>query len=238
MTEAVLERPGWRVPFRWLVGIALGLAAVAFMAGRRIYDQYGGYRPLALMHVSQTLRYRARVEVNDRNREPAIAPLLRAVDPRGVRWPALQKKLGNAEVREVAFGVGPLKVLPGAAAPATPRADGANDFVLVLGLQLQAETGLPTPAEALCSVLNDDGIQSEATSTGCRLSDGALIASTPDGALVVASRAELVEGLLERPELGDRLGFSGPSVRGTAPEPVELAREAAALGRLIAAKYP
>ncbi len=238
MSEAVLERPTWRVPFHWLVAVALGLAAVAYVAGRYIYKTYGGYRPLALMHVSQSLRYRARVELNDPKREPALHALLKAADPRGVRLPALQKKLGGAVLREVAFGVGPLVQPPtGAPAPAG-RGDGPTDFVVVLGLQLQAEAGLPTPARAICEVLSDDGIQSEGTPNGCRLRDGSLIASTPDGSVVVASRPEVVEGLLERPDIGDRLGFSGPSVRGTAPEPQELGREASKLAQVIATKYP
>jgi hypothetical protein len=64
------------------------------------------------------------------------------------------------------------------------------------------------------------------------------VAETPDGALVLASRKELVKDLLGRPEIGDRLGFSGPSVRGAAPEIQELEREAEALAGLLAAKYP
>jgi hypothetical protein len=240
MSEAVLERPTWRVSFPWVVAVALGLAAVAFVAGRYIYKSYGGYRPLALMHVSQSLRYRARVELNDAKREPALQSLLKAADPRGVRLPALEKKLGGAVLREVAFGVGPLVQPPSTTAAPAPagRGEGASDFVVVLGLQLQAETGLPTPARAICEVLSDDGIQSEGTPNGCRLRDGLLIASTPDGSVVLASRAELVEGLLERPDIGDRLGFSGPSVRGTAPEPQELGREASGLAQVIATKYP
>ncbi|HEY6079210.1 MAG TPA: hypothetical protein VIW29_10420 [Polyangiaceae bacterium] len=230
MTEAALERPSWRVSFRWVVAVALGLAAVGFVAGRHIYESYGGYRPLALMHVPPSMRYRARVELSDVKRVPALAPLLRAADPRGVRLPALRKKLTGAALHEVAFGAGPARGSTGTA--------GASDFVVVLGLQLQAETGLPLPAQSLCEVLSDDGIHSKPTSLGCVLEDGTLIASSPEGAIVVASRAELVEGLLERPEIGDRLGFSGPSVRGTAPEPVELTREAAALARAIATKYP
>ncbi len=65
----------------------------------------------------------------------------------------------------------------------------------MLGLQLQAGTGLPA-AKALCEVLNGDGIRSQPTETGCRLEDGAVVGGTPDGALVVASRAELIKGLL------------------------------------------
>ena len=121
----------------------------------------------------------------------------------------------------MAFGVGP-----------DPFA-----FVLVLGLQLQARTGLPT-AKALCEVLSDEGIRSEPTETGCRLADGAVVGGTPDGAVVFASRAELIKGLLDMPDLGDRLGFSGPSVRGAAPEVAELARETATLVQRLAAKYP
>ena len=59
-----------------------------------------------------------------------------------------------------------------------------------------------------------------------------------DGSLVIASRAELMKGLLERVDIGDRLGFSGPSVRGVATEAPELGREAATLAQRIGAKYP
>ena len=229
MNEAV-ERPAWRISFRLLMGIALGLALVALIAGRHIYKRYGGYQPLALAHVPPTVRYRARVDLSDTPRVAAIEPLLNALDPRHTRVPALEQKLGvsmTQAAHEVAFGVGP----------------DPFDFVLVLGLQLQAGTGLPA-ATALCEVLSSDGIGSEPTKasdgavTGCRLTDGAIVVGTPDGALVVASRAELVKGLLGRPDLGDRLGFSGPSVRGVAPEVGELGRETSTLVQRLSAKYP
>jgi hypothetical protein len=223
MNDAV-ERPSVRISFRLLMSIALGLAVLAFVAGRQIYQRFGGYRPLALVHVPPTVRYRARVDLNDARRVAAIEPLLRALDPRQQRTAALEQKLGislKGAAREAAFGVGP--------AP--------SDFVLVLGLQLQAGTGLPV-AKGLCDVLAGEGIRSEPTETGCRLSDGAVVGGTPDGALVLASRAELIKGLLEMPDLGDRLGFSGPSVRGAAPEVVELGRETAMLAQRLAAKYP
>jgi hypothetical protein len=223
MNEAV-ERPAWRISFRLLMAIALGLALLAFIAGRQIYTRYGGYRPLALVHVPPTVRYRARVDLADATRVAAIEPLLNAVDPRHTRLPALERKLGGAlkqSAREVAFGVGP----------------DPFDFVLVLGLQLQAGTGLST-AKAVCEVLAEDGIRSQPTETGCRLDDGAVVGGTPDGAVVVASRVELIKGLLDTPDLGDRLGFSGPSVRGAAPEVGELGRETATLVQRLSAKYP
>lgn len=224
MSEAVIDRPAWRTSFRVLIAGALGLAAVAFVAGRYVYFNYGGYRPLALAHVPQTMRYRARVDFTDQQRAPALAPLLRSLDPRHARLPALEKKLGvsgSAAVRELAFGAGP----------------DPFDFVLVFGLQLQAGTGLP-PAQAVCAVLSEDGIRSEPTQNGCSWGDGGIVASTPQGALVIASRAALVKGLLGTPDIGDRLGFSGPSVRGVAPEPAELGREASTLAQRISAKYP
>jgi hypothetical protein len=223
MNEAV-ERPAWRISFRLLVGIMLGLALIAFVAGRQIYTRYGGYRPLALVHVPPTMRYRARVDLNDTARARAIEPLLNALDPRHTREPALALELGaplRQVTHEMAFGVGP----------------DPFDFVVVLGLQLQAGTGLPA-AKALCKVLANEGIHSAPTDTGCRLPDGAIVGGTPDGALVVASRAELVKGLLVVPDLGDRLGFSGPSVRGAAPEVTELGREASTLAQRLSAKYP
>ena len=128
---------------------------------------------------------------------------------------------------EVAFGVGP----------------DPFDFVLVLGLQLPAGSGV-SAATVVCEVLSSDGIRSEPTRagdgsvTGCRMADGAIVAGTPEGAVVVASRAELVKGLLGRPDLGDRLGFSGPSVRGVAPEVGELGRETSTLVQRLSAKYP
>jgi hypothetical protein len=218
------ERPALLVSFRSLVAVLLGLALVALLGGRYVYVHFANYRPLALVHVPTTMRYRARVELRDAPRVEAIAPLLRALDPKGTRLPALEQKLGRSGklvAREVAFGVG-----------ATP-----SEFVVVLGLQLQAQAGLPT-ARALCEVLSSDKIRSESTDVGCRLSDGALVAGTPDGSLVIASRADLVKGLLARPDIGDRMGFSGPSVRGASPEIDELSREAAALGPVLAAKYP
>lgn len=223
MSEAV-ERPAWRISFAQLAALALGLAAVAFVAGRYVYVRYGGYRPLALAHVPQTMRYRARVSLSDPVRMPLIAPLLQAMDPRGTRLPALERKLGQSAAsagREVAFGAGP----------------DPSDFVLVLGLQLQAGTGLP-PARALCEVLRDDGIRSEPAEEGCRLADGGLVAGTPDGAVVIASRPELVRGLLGVPDLGDRLGFSGPSARGTAPDVADLGGEARGLAARLAVRYP
>jgi len=224
MSEAAVERPAVQLPFRWLAIIALALAALAFVAGRYIFQRHGGYRPMALMHVPQTMRYRARVEVHDAKRAPLIAPLLTALDPKGTRQAALEQQLGTSLrglVREVAFGVG-----------ADP-----SEFVLVLGLQLQAETGLH-PARALCEALRTEGLRSQPTETGCRLAAGGLVAETPDAALLLASRAALVKDLLGRPEIGDRLGFSGPSVRGAAPEVKELEREVAALAPLLSAKYP
>lgn len=226
MSAAVVDRPAWRISFRSLVAVALGLAAVAFVAGRYVYFNYGGYRPLALAHVPQTMRFRARVDFTDQKRAPALAPLLRSLDPRGVRLPALEKKLGvsaPAVVRELAFGAGP----------------DPFDFVLVFGLQLQAGTGLP-PTKAVCEALSEDGIRSEPSpgTDGCTWGGGGVVASTPEGALVIASRAELVKGLLGTPDIGDRLGFSGPSVRGVAPEPDELGREASTLAQRISAKYP
>jgi hypothetical protein len=223
MNDAV-ERPSVRMSFRLLMSIALGLAVIAFVAGRQIYIRYGGYRPLALVHVPPTVRYRARVDLTDSQRLAAVAPLLDALDPRHTRVPALEQKLGVSLKRaahEVAFGVGPEP----------------SDFVLVLGLQLQAGTGLPA-AKALCEVLSSDGIRSQPTETGCRLEDGAVVGGTPDGAVVVASRAPLIKGLLEMPDLGDRLGFSGPSVRGAAPKVDELSREVSGLAQRLSAKYP
>jgi hypothetical protein len=223
MNEAV-ERPSWRISFRTLMGSVLVLVAIAVVAGRYVYTRYGGYQPLALSHVPQGMRYRARIELRDRARVEAIAPLLNALDPRRVRLAALEQKLGvsaHSAAHELAFGAGP----------------DPFDFVLVWGLQLQAETGL-TPAKALCEVLASDGIHSEPSAGGCRLAGGALVAGTPDGAVVIASRPELVKDLLGRPDLGDRLGFSGPSVRGVAPKVAELGLEATTLASRIAAKYP
>lgn len=223
MIDAV-ERPAWRISFRLLMTIALGLAVLALVAGRHIYKRFGGYRPLALVHVPPTVRYRARVDLSDVKRVAAIEPLLNVLDPRHQRLAALEQKLGvslKQAAHEVAFGVGP----------------DPFDFVLVLGLQLQAGTGLPA-AKALCEVLAGEGIRSQPTESGCRLSDGAVVGGTPDGALMFASRAELIKGFLEMPDLGDRLGFSGPSVRGAAPEVGELARETSTLVPRLAAKYP
>lgn len=221
--SVAVDRPGIRVSFRWLLAVALGLAAVAFVAGRFVFKRYGGYRPMALMHVPQTVRYRARVELNDAQRRPLIAPLLHALDPRGVRVAAIEKKLGLSaeQVHELAFGVGP----------------DPYDFVVVLGFKPSRELGLSAGAAA-CEALATDGIRSQPTSNGCRLEDGAIVAATPDDTLVIASRQELVKGLLERVDIGDRLGFSGPSVRGVAPELPELGREASTLAQRISAKYP
>jgi len=223
MNQAALDRPAVRVPFRWVVGIALGLAAIAFMGGRHIYQRQGGYRPLALMHVPQTMRYRARVEAHDPKRAPLIAPLLTALDPQGRRAAEFQQKLGSPlreVVREVAFGAG----------------GNPSDFVLVLGLQLKAGTRVEL-GKALCEVLAWDGMRVEARDVGCLLPDGSLVAEALDGMLLVASRPELVKDLLGRPDVGDRMGFSGPSVRGAAPPLEELQREAAALSQTLAVKY-
>lgn len=223
-TSPAVDRPAWRISFAQLAVGVLGLAAVAFVAGRYVYVNYGGYRPLALAHVPQTLRYRARVSVSDPVRVREIAPLLSALDPRRTRLSALERKLGVSAAsvgRELAFGVG-----------ADP-----SEFVLVLGLQLQAGTGLP-PARALCEVLAEDGVSSEPTDTGCRLADGGVIAGAADGDVVLASRAELIRDVLGVPDLGDRLGFSGPSARGTAPKPEELGKEARALAVTLSARYP
>lgn len=223
MNDAV-ERPSVRISFRLMMSIALGLAVIALVAGRQIYTRFGGYRPLALVHVPPTVRYRARVDLIDAERVAAVAPLLNALDPRHTRASAFEQKLGislTQAAREVAFGVGP----------------DASDFVLVLGLQLRGGTGLPA-AKALCEVLDGDGFRSHVTETGCRLENGLVVGGTPDGAVVVASRGELSKGLLDMPDLGDRLGFSGPSVRGAAPEVGELGRETAALVQRLAAKYP
>lgn len=224
MSEGVADRPAWRISFRWLAAIALGLAAIAFVAGRYVYLKYGGYRPLALAHVPQTMRYRARVELSDPKRVPAIEPLLNALDPRHTRLPALERKLGvsaRAVAHELAFGAGPEPY----------------DFVVVLGLALPAGASL-SPAQALCGVLADEQRRPEPTTSGCRLPDGAIVAATPDGALVVASSAELVKDSLGLPDIGDRLGFSGPSVRGVAPEVAALGREASTLAQRLSAKYP
>jgi hypothetical protein len=193
------------------------------VGGRHIYKRQAGYRPLALMHVPQTMRYRARVEVHDAKRAPLIAPLLAALDPHGRRQAGFQEKLGSAlhrVVREAAFGVG-----------ASP-----SDFVLVLGLQLKVGARVE-PGKALCEVLADDGLRVEPRESGCLLPDGSLVAEALDGMLLLASRPELVKDLLGRPELGDRMGFSGPSVRGVAPEVAELEREAKGLAPVLAAKY-
>jgi hypothetical protein len=222
--NAVAERPSFRISFRMLMAIALGLAALAFVGGRFVFKRYGGYRPMALMHVPQTMRYRARVELSDAARAPAVASLLQALDPRGTRRARLEQKLdarGQRVAHELAFGTGP--------AP--------SDFVLVFGLKLEGQTGLGV-ARAACEALAEDGLRSEPTDSGCQLADGAVVGGAPDGAVVFASRAELVKGLLDRVDIGDRLGFSGPSVRGVAPDPEELGRESALLAQLIAAKYP
>jgi hypothetical protein len=224
MSDVAAERPSVRISFRWLMAIVLGLAVVASVAGRWVYVTYGGYRPVALVHVPQTMRYRARVQLGDAGRVQALQPLLVALDPRHVRAPALERTLGAplpSLVRELAFGVGPIP----------------TDFVLVFGVQLPAERSASL-AEALCEVLSSDGIQSQPTKTGCRLPDGAIVAQALDGMVVVASHAELVKDLLGRPEIGDRLGFSGPSVRGVAPEIPELGREAQQLAQLLGVKFP
>jgi hypothetical protein len=221
--SATVERPAWRVSFRTLMLIVLGISVVAVVAGRYVFVRYGGYRPLALSHVPQTMRYRARIETGDQARMEAIAPLLTALDPRHVRLPAIEKRLGMSArqvVREVAFGAGP----------------NPPDFVVVLGLKLQSETGLP-PAKAICEALSSDGIHPEPTETGCRFGE-AIVASTEEGAVVVASDERLVKGLLGTPDLGDRLGFSGPSVRGIAPKVDELGREATLLAQRLLSQYP
>jgi hypothetical protein len=87
-------------------------------------------------------------------------------------------------------------------------------------------------------VLASDGIRTKANEDGCRFADGGLIAGTTDGSVVVASSAELVKGLLGMPDIGDRLGFSGPSVRGVAPKVDELGREASTLAQRLSSKYP
>ncbi|HKY37550.1 MAG TPA: hypothetical protein VJN18_16525 [Polyangiaceae bacterium] len=223
MNEAAIERPTIRLPFRWLVGIALGLAVIAFLGGRHIFQRLGGYRPLALTHVPQTMRYRARVEVHDAGRAPLLAPLLAALDPEGRRWAGLEQKIGDSlrlVTREVAFGAG------------TDR----SDFVLALGLQLK-DAARVQPGRALCEVLLGDGMRVELRESGCLLPEGSLVAEALDGTLVLASRPELVKDLLGRPEIGDRMGFSGPSVRGVAPEVKELEHEVAALSQVLAAKY-
>jgi hypothetical protein len=220
------ERPAWRISFRALMGIVFLLFAVAAVAGRYVYGRYAGYRPLALAHVPSNLRYRARVALSDRERVEAVAPLLRAADPRGTRRAALERNLGvslQAAAKEVAFGVG-----------ADP-----NEFVIVLGLSPGAGAGTGTSAaKAVCDAAAVDGIRLEATPVGCRFADGTVVGGAGDGAVVVASREPLMKGLLEVPDLGDRLGFSGPSVRGTAPETGELRREVSAFAPLLASKYP
>ncbi|HXK19632.1 MAG TPA: hypothetical protein VNG33_17600 [Polyangiaceae bacterium] len=225
MSEAAeVERPAWRISFRLLMGFALGLALVALVAGRYVYKRYGSYTPLALAHVPANMRYRARVELNDSPRAAALVPLLNALDPRHKRLPQMYAKLGvsgKTTTREVAFGVGPEPF----------------DFVVVLGLSLPAGTG-PAAGKALCESLASDGIRSQPTENGCQLAEGGLVAGTPDGAIVVASRAALVSGLLGAPDIGDRLGFWGPSERGAAPEVGELGSEASTLARRIAANYP
>lgn len=223
MNDAV-ERPSVRISFRLLISIALGLAVLAFVAGRQIYTRFGGYRPLALVHVPPAVRYRARVDLSDTRRVAAVEPLLNVLDPRRQRQPALERKLGislKQAAHELAFGVGP----------------DPFDFVLVLGLQLPGGTGLPA-AKALCEVLASEGVRAQPTDSGCRLPDGAVVGGAPDGALMLASRAELIKDFLKMPDLGDRLGFSGPSVRGAAPEVGELGRETSTLAQRLAAKYP
>lgn len=228
MNGAVLreaaERPAWRLSFQHLAVAALVLAAVAFLGGRYIYTRYGGYRPLALAHVPPTMLYRARVSLSDPVRAPLVAPIFAALDPRGTRLPALERKLGVSAQdvgRELAFGAGPRP----------------SDFVVVLGVQLPGAVATG-PVEALCEVLAEDGIRVEPNDTGCRLSDGAVVARTPDGAVVLASGGELVKDFLRVPELGDRLGFAGPSARGTAPDVEQLEPEAKRLGELLQARYP
>jgi hypothetical protein len=223
MNEAAAERPAVRLPFRWLVAIALGFAVVAFVGGRYIFKRHGGYRPIALAHVPQTMRYRARVEVHDAARAPLLAPLLTALDPSGRRWAGLQGRVGSSlrlVTREVAFGAG----------------TNPSDFVLVLGMQLPVGARV-RPAKALCEVLAWDGMKVEQRDSGCLLPDGSLLADALDGMLVLASRPELVKDLLGVPELGDRMGFSGPSVRGVAPEVEELRREVNALSQVLAPRY-
>jgi hypothetical protein len=224
MSDVAAERPSLRISFRWLMAIVLGLALVAFVAGRWVYKKYGGYRPVALVHVPQTMRYRARVELNDAPRAQALYPLLVALDPRHQRRAALEQKLGASLpslVRELAFGTGP----------------DPTDFVLVFGLQVPPEQSAKL-AQTLCEVLANDGIRPQPTETGCRLPEGAIVANALDGMLVVASQKELVKDLLGRPDIGDRLGFSGPSVRGVAPKTEELAREAQQLAQLLGVRYP
>jgi hypothetical protein len=226
MSEAA-ERPAWRVSFRGLMLVVVALAALAFVAGRYVYVRYGGYRPLALAHVPQTMRYRARVETSDKARMDAIAPLLTALDPRRVRLLAIEQKLGVSAqhvVHEVAFGAGPEP----------------PDFVLVLGLQLRPQDekdGLPLE-KAVCEALANDGFRPESTPNGCHFGNGAIVAKTEEGALVVASSERLVKGLLGMPDIGDRLGFSGPSVRGVAPKVDELGREATQLAQRLLSQYP
>jgi hypothetical protein len=169
------------------------------------------------------MRYRARVEVHDAKRAPLIAPLLSAVDPQGQRWAGLEQKLGSSlrlDTREVAFGAGTKP----------------SDFVLVLGLELKGGARVQ-PGKALCEVLAGEGLRVEPRETGCLLPDGSLLAEALDGTLVLASRPELVKDLLGRPEIGDRMGFAGPSVRGVAPEVKELEREVAALSQVLAVRY-
>src|SRR4051812_45875936 len=107
MSEAaVVERPAWRISFRGLMLVVLGLSLVALVAGRYVYTRYGGYTPLALVHVPAGMRYRARVQLGDRARVAALRPLFDALDPRRSRLPALEKKLGISAAtaaHEVAF---------------------------------------------------------------------------------------------------------------------------------------
>lgn len=225
MSEAVLERPALRVPFRWLVAVALGLAVVAFFGGRHIYHRYGGYRPLALMHVPQTMRYRARINLKDDPRRLAAAGLIfRALDGRQTRGPALERQLGagfHEAARELAFGVG----------------EGPGELVVVVGFKLDDSSTLRL-AKSVCEAAAADGLGATATDRGCRLADGSLIAATLDGSVLLASQPSLVKDLLGRAEIGDRLGFAGPSVRGAAPELKQLEDEASKVAATLSSRYP
>lgn len=219
-------RPAWRISFRMLLAVVLGLFAICVVAGSYVYRHYSGdYRPLALSHVPETMRYRARVEASDAQRMPALAPLLNAIDPHERRLAALQHASPPGVLKELAFGVGP----------------DPDDFVVVLGLRTTAEASAPAAqawARVWCGALAEDQIRTRATPDGCRTDTGLVVAQTLEGAVVLASHERLLKGVLGTPDIGDRLGFSGPSVRGIAPEAGPLGQEATALAQRIAAKYP
>lgn len=218
MTEASTERPTLRVSFTVAGLVMLALAALAVVAGHRLWQSYGSAMPKSLFHVPNDSTYAARIELPNAELEAAVRPLLDVIDASRGGLPSRCARLAQRggvdlkrAVREIAIGQGPE----------------AGDWVVTASGDLPS-TGL---IEAIAAVLKEEGWAWRHEPEQARLvaPEGIALGQATDGTLILAS--DLTR--LARAQKRDTGEPARAVARGVFPEPEQVGRSALELSNAL-----